>query len=164
MEDKREKAAALFQEGYNCAQAVFAAYAEDYGFTREQALRLAASFGGGIGRMRETCGAFSGAAMVLGLETGTVTGSDAAGKQRKSCESVVHYGKQKRHVAKVPAVNRPFVLKNYPPHEYKRQIIDRHHDNVGQGIAFAQKSGFEIAFLNEQKQFEHFEKLIRHRR
>lgn len=82
MERKRETATALFREGYNCAQSVFAAYAEDYGFTREQALRLSASFGAGIGRMRETCGAFSGAAMVLGLETGTVIGSDAAGKQR----------------------------------------------------------------------------------
>lgn len=82
METKREKAVALFHQGYNCAQSVFAAYAEDYGIPLEQALRLAASFGAGMGRMRETCGAFSGAIMVIGLETGAVDGADADGKQR----------------------------------------------------------------------------------
>lgn len=82
MESKRKKALSLFHQGYNCAQSVFAAYAEDYGIPVEQALRLAASFGAGIGRMRETCGAFSGAILVIGLETGAVDGADAAGKQR----------------------------------------------------------------------------------
>lgn len=82
MNSKREKAMALFQEGYNCAQSVFAAYAEDYGIPTQQALRLASSFGGGIGRMRDTCGAFSGAIMVIGLETGAIDGADTAGKQQ----------------------------------------------------------------------------------
>lgn len=81
MESKREKAMALFKEGYNCSQAVFAAYAEDYGIDKELALRLSASFGGGMGRMREVCGAFSGMLMVAGLETGTVVGKDADGKK-----------------------------------------------------------------------------------
>ena len=53
-EDRVAKAIALFKEGYNCSQSVVAAFADEYGFTREQALRMAASFGGGIGRMRET--------------------------------------------------------------------------------------------------------------
>ena len=70
MESKIEKAVSLFKEGYNCSQAVVAAYAEDYGFTREQALKMAASFGGGIGRMRRTCGAACGLFMLAGLETG----------------------------------------------------------------------------------------------
>ena len=47
-----DKAVQLFQEGYNCSQAVFAAFADKYGIDRELALRLSASFGGGMGRMR----------------------------------------------------------------------------------------------------------------
>lgn len=47
-EDRVAKAIALFKEGYNCSQSVVAAFADEYGFTREQALRMAASFGGGI--------------------------------------------------------------------------------------------------------------------
>lgn len=81
MESKRKKAIALFREGYNCSQSVFAAYAEDYGMDKELALRLSASFGGGMGRMREVCGAFSGMLMVAGLETGAVEGKDVAGKK-----------------------------------------------------------------------------------
>ena len=52
MEERIEKAVALFKEGYNCSQSVVAAFADMYGFTQEQALKMAASFGGGIGRMR----------------------------------------------------------------------------------------------------------------
>ena len=75
-----QKAVELFKEGFNCAQAVVAAFAEDYGFTREQALRMSASFGGGIGRMRETCGAACGLFMLAGFENGAVEGADKEGK------------------------------------------------------------------------------------
>ena len=52
MEEKRiEMAVSLFKEGFNCSQAVVAAFADQYGFTTEQALRMSASFGGGIGRI-----------------------------------------------------------------------------------------------------------------
>lgn len=78
---KREKAMAYFREGYNCSQSVFLAYAEDYGITPEMACRIAASFGAGMGRMREICGAFSGMLLVAGLETGATQGKDAAGKK-----------------------------------------------------------------------------------
>lgn len=81
-EERIEKAVALFKEGYNCSQSVVAAFADQYGFTREQALRMSASFGGGIGRMRETCGAACGLFMLAGLETGTIDGADRAGKAR----------------------------------------------------------------------------------
>ena len=53
-EDRIQKAVELFKSGYNCSQSVVAAFADMYGFTQEQSLRMAASFGGGIGRMRET--------------------------------------------------------------------------------------------------------------
>ena len=59
-EDRVAKAVALFKEGYNCSQSVVTAFADLYGFTCEQALHMSASFGGGIGRMRETCGAACG--------------------------------------------------------------------------------------------------------
>lgn len=81
MKSKREEAIALFKEGYNCSQSVFAAHAQEYGIDRETALRISASFGAGMGRMREVCGAFSGMLMVAGMETGTVVGRDAAGKK-----------------------------------------------------------------------------------
>ena len=81
LEERVEKAVELFKEGYNCSQAVVAAYAEDYGFTREQALKMAASFGGGIGRMRKTCGAACGLFMLAGLETGCTEGKDKDGKE-----------------------------------------------------------------------------------
>ena len=80
VEDRIEKAVSLFKEGFNCSQAVVAAFADQYGFTREQALRMSASFGGGIGRMRETCGAACGLFMLAGLETGATEGANREGK------------------------------------------------------------------------------------
>ncbi len=62
-----DAASALFLQGYNCAQAVFGAFAQTVGLNPEMALRLSAPFGGGIGRTREVCGAVSGALMVLGM-------------------------------------------------------------------------------------------------
>ena len=68
--DHGEKAAKLFKAGYNCAQSVLCAFEDVTGIERETAAKLASSFGGGLGRMREVCGAVSGAAMVLGLAKG----------------------------------------------------------------------------------------------
>ena len=80
MEDRIQRATQLFKSGYNCSQSVVAAFADIYGFTEEQALRMAASFGGGIGRMRETCGAACGMFLLAGLEKGAVDGADEEGK------------------------------------------------------------------------------------
>lgn len=79
-EDRIQKAIDLFKSGYNCSQSVVAAFADMYGFTEEQALRMSASFGGGIGRMRETCGAACGMFLLAGLEKGAVVGADKEGK------------------------------------------------------------------------------------
>ena len=62
-----EHAAQNFREGCNCAQAVFAAFCDMTGYSNRDALRLASSFGGGMGRLREVCGAVSGIFMVAGL-------------------------------------------------------------------------------------------------
>ena len=74
------RAVELFKMGYNCAQSVTAAFADEYGYTEEQALKMSASFGGGIGRMRETCGAACGMFILAGLETGSCDPTDREGK------------------------------------------------------------------------------------
>ncbi len=76
-----EVAEQLFSEGYNCSQSVFAAFSDYYGIDRDTALKLSASFGGGVGRMREVCGAVSGMCMIAGLETGSVKQMDDEGKK-----------------------------------------------------------------------------------
>ena len=68
MNDKEKIAEDLFKQGYNCAQSVLGAFHDEIGMSFEEALRLASSFGGGMGRMREVCGAISGSAMVVGLK------------------------------------------------------------------------------------------------
>ena len=81
IERRAQRAVELFKQGYNCAQAVFASCADIYGIEDEQlALRLSASFGGGIGRMRIVCGAASGMFMLAGLEKGSATPHDNEGK------------------------------------------------------------------------------------
>ncbi|MBE5940656.1 MAG: C_GCAxxG_C_C family protein [Lachnospiraceae bacterium] len=80
METRQEKAVRLFKDGFNCSQAVFAAFADKYGMDEETALKLSSSFGGGMGRMREVCGAVSGMFMVAGLETGSANPGDKEGK------------------------------------------------------------------------------------
>ncbi|MBQ9118534.1 MAG: GNAT family N-acetyltransferase [Lachnospiraceae bacterium] len=82
MKSRVDVAEALFREGYNCSQAVFGAHGDLYGLERDMAMRLAASFGGGMGRMREVCGTLSGTFLIAGMETGATEGKDAAGKKR----------------------------------------------------------------------------------
>ena len=62
-----ERAVELFVEGYNCAQAVAAAFGDLTGLDEKTAARMASCFGGGMGRMREVCGAVSGMLMVAGV-------------------------------------------------------------------------------------------------
>ena len=81
-EDRIEKAYALFMKGYNCAQSVTAAFADLYGLTEEQALLASASFGGGMGRMRLTCGTVTGMFLLAGLESGTTNPDDRELKAR----------------------------------------------------------------------------------
>ncbi len=81
IEARAQRAVELFKQGYNCSQSVFAACADLYGVTDESlALRLSASFGGGIGRMRMVCGAASGMFLLAGLHNGSATPHDNDGK------------------------------------------------------------------------------------
>ena len=74
-----ETALSRFAEGFNCSQAVFSSYAE--GLDEKAALKIASGFGGGMGRMAETCGAVTGAMMALGLRCGG-TSPDREAKER----------------------------------------------------------------------------------
>lgn len=69
-EERVARARELFVAGYNCSQSVAMTFADIYGIDEELMSRFAASFGGGIGRMRETCGAACGMFMLAGLESG----------------------------------------------------------------------------------------------
>jgi len=80
------RAFSLFMEGYNCAQAVFLAFSDLIPIDRDMALRLSSSFGAGMGRMREVCGAVSGMLMVAGVLYGT---SDPLDREAKA----LHYAR-----------------------------------------------------------------------
>jgi len=80
IERRAQRAEELFHQGYNCAQSVVAACADIYGVDESLALRMAASFGGGMGRMRLTCGAASGMFILAGLEKGSDKPHDNEGK------------------------------------------------------------------------------------
>lgn len=82
IEGRVEKAKMLFKQGFNCSQSVFAACADIYGMDEQTALRVAASFGGGIGRMRQTCGAACGMFLLAGLQNGSAIPGDTEGKKR----------------------------------------------------------------------------------
>lgn len=71
-----ERAAELFGKGFNCSQAVFAAFCDKFGMDEKTALKVASGLGGGVGRMREVCGAMCGAAMVAGMVYGDDTGEN----------------------------------------------------------------------------------------
>lgn len=68
--ERVERAVSRFKKGFSCSQALVSAYGPDFGLEDEYALRISSPFAGGIGNMGETCGAVTGALMVLGLLTG----------------------------------------------------------------------------------------------
>ena len=80
--DHGMKAAELFLGGYNCAQSVAVAFCDVTGLDADFTARMASSFGGGMGRMREVCGAVSGMLMVAGLLYGYETPGDDESKKR----------------------------------------------------------------------------------
>jgi len=83
MSSNSDTAAATFESGFNCAQAVLATFGPYFGLDRALALRVAQGFGGGMGgQMGETCGAVTGAMMAIGLRHGRVRADDAATRDR----------------------------------------------------------------------------------
>jgi C_GCAxxG_C_C family probable redox protein len=72
-QNQTEQAVGYFKGGYACSQAIAATFAPSLGLDREAAMKIASGFGAGMGRMAETCGAVTGAYIVLGLRFGTAT-------------------------------------------------------------------------------------------
>lgn len=68
LHNRKKQTVTYFEQGYNCSQAVFMTYSDMYGIETETAVKLATSFGGGMGRLREVCGAVTGMFLVLGLQ------------------------------------------------------------------------------------------------
>ena len=84
--NRGDRAAELFLQGYNCAQAVAVAFCDVVGMTPDQAAKMSSSFGGGMGRMREVCGAVSGMLLIAGMVYGYETPGDDVSKKE-------HYGR-----------------------------------------------------------------------
>ena len=78
MSSKSERAKELFKSGYNCSQAVLGVFCEELGLDFETAMKLASSFGAGMGRMREVCGTVSGMFMAAGLAFASASDSAVA--------------------------------------------------------------------------------------
>jgi C_GCAxxG_C_C family probable redox protein len=79
---KSEKAVQCFNGAINCAQAILSTYGGEYGLDTELALKVSGGFGAGMGRTCETCGAVTGAYMVIGLRYGYISPVDTEGKER----------------------------------------------------------------------------------
>lgn len=99
-----QKAMKYFKEGYNCSQSVFLAFAEEYGMDAKTALRLSSSFGGGMGRLREVCGAVSGMFLAAGLLYGYDSPTDRRAKTK-------HYQRIQELAARFKEENGTIVCK-----------------------------------------------------
>lgn len=97
MTEREKQAVRNFADGHNCAQSVLMAYADVLGLTREQAAMVSVGFGGGMGRLRLHCGAFSAAVMLAG----TLEGADGALKEHRP-----------QTYARVQEIYRQFMEKN----------------------------------------------------
>lgn len=81
MKSRREKAIQYFYDGYNCTQALVLAHADLFQMDTETLLKMSQSFGGGMARLRQVCGAVSGMFMVAGMLTGSANPKDSEGKK-----------------------------------------------------------------------------------
>lgn len=102
--DHAAKARELFQQGYNCSQSVAGAFHEEMGLPLETTMRLASSFGGGMGGLRETCGAVTGMFLVAGMLLGYDSPKDDAAKK-------AHYARIRRLAAEFEACHETTVCR-----------------------------------------------------
>ncbi len=79
---KVNNADTCFKKGFSCSQAILSTFAQEFDLDREMALRVAGAFGGGMGRMGKTCGAVTGAFMVIGLKYGNTRAEDSETKEK----------------------------------------------------------------------------------
>ena len=96
MSEKAEKAKELFKSGYNCSQAVLGVFCEELGLNFDTAMKIASSFGGGMGRMREVCGTVSGMFMAAGLAFASPSDSAVEkGEHYKRIQELANVSKKK---------------------------------------------------------------------
>lgn len=104
MKDYRNAAMENFKKGYNCCQSVVLAFAEELGTDSETLLKVSSSFGGGMGRLREVCGAVSGMFMVAGLKNGYI-------EPAATTEKAAHYALIQKMAAEFRAKNGSIVCR-----------------------------------------------------
>ena len=104
MKNHAELARNNFLKGYNCAQAVASAFSEEMGMSEAELARLASSFGGGMGKMREVCGAVSGALLVYGAVHGNSDPDDADAKK-------AHYARVQEFAARFKAEHETIICR-----------------------------------------------------
>ena len=104
MSSKSEQAEEYFKQGYNCSQAVAAAFSDEIGIDRGRLLKMASSFGGGMGRMREVCGAVSGMFFVAGALYGYDDPKDPQAKKE-------HYARIQELAAQFKAENGSIICR-----------------------------------------------------
>jgi C_GCAxxG_C_C family probable redox protein len=92
---KAEEAGVAFGKGYNCTQAVLSAFSDDFGLDKVMAYKVAAAFGGGMGHMGKTCGAVTGAFMVIGLKYGLTT-TDGSQSHKEAFRKVREFSEEFR--------------------------------------------------------------------
>ena len=124
MQDRVQQAIAYFRQGYNCSQSVAMAFADHYHIDPQTMARLAASFGGGIGRMRETCGAASGIFMLAGLEEA----SEKADKEVKARNYAVVQRLADDFRRETGSIVCRDLLKGYVKEVYTRPVPDERTD------------------------------------
>ena len=93
-----EEAVSYFADGFSCSQSILSTYAKEFGLDKELALKIATGFGGGMGRLGGTCGAVTGAIMVIGLKYGRSKIEDMVSKEKT-------YGLVREYIDKFMKIN-----------------------------------------------------------
>ena len=99
---RAEKAKEYFKEGYNCCQAVVLAFCDTVDIDEKTALLIASSFGGGVGRLKQICGAVSGMCIILGLKQGYIS-------PKATDEKMAHYADIRKLVGEFEERNGSFI-------------------------------------------------------
>jgi C_GCAxxG_C_C family probable redox protein len=124
---KTEVAAGYMKNGYNCAQAVIKAYANDVGVNEEEIVRIASVLGGGVGRTGNICGAVSGAALIIGAKFGSTDNTNIHSKDKA-------YQKANELLDKFAAENKSILCKELLGYDIKTK----------EGLKQARESGIMV--------------------
>ena len=140
-----QQARHLFKEGYNCAQSVFCTFAQELGIDFETALKLSSSFGGGMGRLREVCGAVSAMFMIAGLKYGYTEPDNKEVKTEhyKRIQELAQLFKEKHGTIICRELLGPLADDSYIP-------SDRIRASVGNFAAYTYRDTGEIAYVVHQ--------------